>query len=55
MESLYYFIYLDGDIHCITDHESFDVVCTHPDVLRTAIVCMHDVRSDSLTEPLQNR
>ena len=39
---------------CITDHPSFDVVCLHKDVLRTALVCMHDVRSDSLKEPIDN-
>lgn len=40
---------------CITNVPSFDVVCKHPDVLRTALVCMHDVRSDVLPEPLKNR
>lgn len=47
--------YLDAQASCITSHQSFDVVCRHPDVLRTALVCMHDVRSDELHEPLENR
>ena len=38
----------------MTEHDSFDVVGKHPDVLRTALVCIHSIRCDSLTEPLEN-
>ena len=30
--------FTEANINCITEHDSFDVVCKHPDVLRTAFI-----------------
>ena len=44
-----------GTLHkCVIDHESFKPVCLLPDVLRTALVELHQVRSDRLEDPPQN-
>ncbi|XP_068691085.1 P2X purinoceptor 7-like [Montipora foliosa] len=39
---------------CIIEHESFRPVCLQPDVLKTALVGLHQVRSDRLEDPPPN-
>lgn len=39
---------------CITEHGDFDVLCLHPEVLRTALIARFDIRRNDLREPIQN-
>ena len=41
-------------LKCIIEHESFRPVCLLPDVLRTALVGLHQIRNDRLENPPSN-
>lgn len=45
----------DTGVTCITTHEKFRIVCLDTDVLRTALVAIHNARLNPIPEPITNR
>jgi hypothetical protein len=44
----------EENIHCITEHSAFAMVCLNRHVLRTALIARRDLRPYSLVEPISN-
>ena len=40
------------NLDCITFHPDFDLICLHPEVLRTGLVARWDIRRDVLEDPI---
>ena len=41
--------------HMYHNHEKFRIVCLDTDVLRTALVAIHNARFNPIPEPIENR